>query len=85
MWNYLGLKCVNGAVHDCSLAVCCMCKIELKCHRGTSSLVVPSKHPLEYSETSLKRKTTGCYGFADDCDLSLFSTSQYYGQNMYYF
>ena len=76
VWSYFGMNCVNGAVDDCSLDVCCICKIELKCHRGTSSLInhLSSKHPLEYCKTSFKRRTTGCCRFADDHDMSLLCT-----------
>ena len=58
VWNYFHLKCVNGVVHDRSLAVCHICKIEVKFHRGTSSLInnLSSKRPLEYRKTSLKKK-----------------------------
>ena len=86
--NYLRLKCVNGDVHDRSHAVCRIYKIELKCHRGTNSLInhLSSKHRLEYSKATSEIKTTGCRRFANDHDWNLlFSTSQYHVLNMYYF
>ena len=78
VWNYFGLICVIGVLHDRSHGVCHKCKIELKCHRGTCIPInhLSSKHSLEYSKTSIKRNTTGCCRFVNDHNLSLlFQTS----------